>query len=348
MTTSPGLHVETPPAAPESRRRRRRGRAGQVFRYLAAVASTLVVAVFALPDVLFGLDQRSPFAQLAAFRPWVLVGVAVLLVLLAVATVFERRTWPFTVGVLVVLLIGGSLVAPRVIPDALPTGGASLSVLAFNTFEGEGDVAAVAALIRTERPDVAAIIEAGDEYRSRLAPLVEPLGYRLTTSVDPGVADVQGVTTVVSEGLGAVDVRVGDETSTFRYLELTGGRLGELRLVAFHAVAPVPGSVPDWVGDLALLDQWCTGSTPAIVAGDFNATLDHSALRAGMAGCADAAEQRGQGLVPTWGPRPELRPFGPPIDHVLVTDGITAEAFAVRDVAGSDHRAVLTRLRLRS
>ena len=38
--------------------------------------------------------------------------------------------------------------------------------------------------------------------------------------------------------------------------------------------------------------------------------------------------------------------LGPQIDHVLVTGGVTAETFSVHDIPGSDHRAVLTRLRL--
>jgi endonuclease/exonuclease/phosphatase (EEP) superfamily protein YafD len=41
-----------------------------------------------------------------------------------------------------------------------------------------------------------------------------------------------------------------------------------------------------------------------------------------------------------------MRPVGPQIDHVLATDGISAETFTVHDIPGSDHRAVLTRLRL--
>ena len=88
------------------------------------------------------------------------------------------------------------------------------------------------------------------------------------------------------------------------------------------------------------------GSTAAIVAGDLNATLDHSALRAGMAGCSDAAAQRGAGLVPTWSPSARTRPLGPRIDHVLVTAGIGAETFTVHELVGSDHRAILTRLRV--
>jgi endonuclease/exonuclease/phosphatase (EEP) superfamily protein YafD len=127
-------------------------------------------------------------------------------------------------------------------------------------------------------------------------------------------------------------------------VQVEGGELGALRFVAYHAVAPRRGDVPQWRSDLGRLTRFCAGGTPAIVAGDFNATLDHSALRAVTAGCSDAAAQRGQGLVPTW---PTWMPdwLGPQIDHVFATDPITAESFTVREITGSDHRAVLVRLR---
>lgn len=307
---------------------------------------TLVVAVFTLPDLLFGLDGRSPFVQLVSFRPWVLVAVVALLAVLMVILRFERRVWPFVAGVLAVLVIGGAMVLPRVIADPVPTGGRLLTVLSFNTYEGAADVDELAALIRDRRPDIISVVESSDPFRSRLAPLVEPLGYRLHTSTPPGRPDVAGVTAVIADGLGDVDVRIGDETSAFPYLEVTGGGLGGLRVAAFHSVAPVPGSVPRWHHDLELLARWCAGPTAAVVAGDFNATLDHSALRTGMAGCSDAADQRGAGLVPTWGPSDRTRAIGPQIDHVLVTDGIEAETFEVHDIAGSDHRAILTRLHI--
>jgi endonuclease/exonuclease/phosphatase (EEP) superfamily protein YafD len=344
MTAPPDrLAPATPPAPHSQGARRRRG----IARYLAAAVFTLVVAVPAVPDLLFGLDRRSPFAQLVSMRAWILGGVAALLVLLLVVMVFERRVLPFVAGVLAVLLIGTGMVLPRVLSDPVPGGGVPFRVLAFNTHDGEADVGELVALIETQQPDAAAIVESGLGFADRLAPLVEPLGYRVhvsTTSEDVG--DVGEVTAVVSDRLGDVDVRIGDETSTFPYVEVTGGGLGATRFVAFHSVAPVPGSVPEWNADLALLPQWCAGPTPAVVAGDFNATLDHSAFRAGIAGCVDAAEQRGAGLVPTWGPGPTSRSVGPQIDHVIATDGITAETFEVHDVDGSDHRAVLTTLRL--
>ena len=150
----------------------------------------------------------------------------------------------------------------------------------------------------------------------------------------------------MAAGIGEVRVDAGDPTATFPYVELTGGRLGALRCVAYHSAAPVPGQVGQWRSDLAALPRWCGNATPVIMAGDFNATLDHSALRAGTAGCADAAAQRGAGLISTWGPSPRSRVLGPQIDHVMATAGVVAETFSVHEVPESDHRAVLTRLRL--
>jgi endonuclease/exonuclease/phosphatase (EEP) superfamily protein YafD len=344
MTAPPDrLAPASPPPSPPRRVRHSRG----IARYLTAVVFTLVVAVPTVPDLLFGLDRRSPFVQLVSMRPWILCGVAALLVLLLVVMVFERRVLPFVAGVLAVLLVGGGMVLPRVLPDPAPQGGVPFRVMAFNTYEGEADAGGLAALIEAQRPDAVAISESGLDFADRLAPLVEPLGYRLHVSTDDDDDDdVEEVTAVVSDRLGDVDVRVGDETSTFPYVEVTGGELGDLRFVAFHSVAPVPGSVPEWNADLALLSRWCAGPTPAVVAGDFNATLDHSALRAGTAGCGDAAAQRGAGLIPTWGPSPTFRQIGPQIDHVFATGGIGAETFEVHEVDGSDHRAVLTTLRL--
>jgi endonuclease/exonuclease/phosphatase (EEP) superfamily protein YafD len=216
-------------------------------------------------------------------------------------------------------------------------------VLTVNTFEGEADVEAVAALVRSGRPDLIAITESAGRFRDRLAPLLPD--YRFAASQDRG-EDVHGVTAAAHTDLGEVAVQV-DRSTTFPSVQLTGGGLGDLRFVTFHSVAPTREDLPGWRSDLTTLDRWCANRDigPAIVAGDFNATLDHSVFRAAITGCADAAERTGNGLTATW-PSPWPRWVGPQIDHVLITGGITAEALSVHDIPGTDHRAVLTRLRL--
>jgi endonuclease/exonuclease/phosphatase (EEP) superfamily protein YafD len=336
------MESSTPDTAPGERSRSRRS----PLRYVAAAVLTAVAAVVVLPDLVFELDRNTPFAQLVAFRPVILAAAGAVLALLLLIAVSRRRVRPFAAGLAAVLAVGAAVVAPRVIPDPAPTAGTPLTVLTFNALNGNADVDALAGLVRAERPDLVALTESGQTYRSRLAPLLDPLGYRSAVAASPDGTDIGGVTAFVAAGVGEFDARVGEETARFPYLEITGGALGDLRFVTYHAVIPTPADTSPWESDLALLARWCAGPAPAILAGDFNATLDHSAFRTGTAGCVDAAGQRGAGLVPTWADRPLMRPFGPQIDHVLATDGITAETFAVRDIPGSDHRAVLARLRL--
>ncbi|MGI5126908.1 endonuclease/exonuclease/phosphatase family protein [Pseudonocardia sp. CA-107938] len=185
-------------------------------------------------------------------------------------------------------------------------------------------------------------LTAGGRRRVRPAhrPLRGPARLRVLPTGD-------GVGVLVAQRLGAVRTRLGTDFGLEPYVEITGGGLGDVTVVAFHAASPVQGRMAAWRADLALLSRWCAGHGRAVIAGDLNATLDHSALRAGSAGCTDAGAARGDGLVPTWGPTSASRVFGPQIDHVLATEGITPSTFDVRDLPGSDHRVVVSTLLVR-
>ena len=318
-------------------------------RLAVAVLVVIVMAVLLLPDLL-GLDHRSPFAQLVAFRPALLAGLLGLAVVASVAAVVRRRGWTLAGGLLGVALVGGAMVLPRALPAVdVPEPDASaartLTVLAFNTYEGDGNVDALAALIHSARPDLVALPEAGTRYRDRLAPLVPD--YRLTSSSERS-RDVNAVTVGSRADLGDLTAHV-DRSTGFPSVEIAGGGLSGVRFVGFHSVAPTPGAVPQWTHDLGTLDRWCADRSagPVIIAGDFNATLDHSVFRSAITGCADAAAETGDGLTGTW-PSRFPRWLGTQIDHVLLTGGITAETLSVHDVPGSDHRAVLSHLRLPS
>lgn len=320
------------------------------WRSAFSILAVAAAAVGLLPDLL-GLDGRTPFAQLVSFRPPLLGGLAVLAVAATVAAAVRRRGWSLAAGLLTVTAVAAAMVLPRAlptldVPEPDAPSGRALTVLSFNTYEGRADVDVLAELVRSTHPDLIALPEAAGRFRDELAPLLPD--YRFVASQDRG-ADVQGVVAAVRVDpgrTGDVTVQV-DRTTTFPSVELTGGPLGDLRFVAFHSVAPLPEDIPGWHSDLGTLDRWCAnrGIGPAIVAGDFNATLDHSVLRDAVTGCADAAERTGESLVGTW-PTRFPRYLGVQIDHVLVTGGITAQATSVHDIPGSDHRAVLTRLRL--
>lgn len=328
-----------PATRPIPRGPRRRGRA----RWLWALVLGLGAAALVLPD-LVGADRYFPFAQLIAFRPLSVGAVLVLALLAALVTAFRRRCWPVPAALLLVALAGAALVVPRTVAEPAPAGGRTLTVLALNVYEGEADADSLAALIRTENPDIVSIPEAGGSYLRELEPLLDPLGYSVESSVGRREPDVRGNAVAWADRLGEVRTEAGEDTR-FPYLVATGGGLGELRFVAFHSIAPVPRTVGQWREDLGRVRQWCAGDRPAVVAGDFNATLDHSVFRRATAGCSDAGARTGNGLTGTW---PTWAPewTGPQIDHVLSNRGIAAESFAVHLVPGTDHRAVVATLRV--
>lgn len=316
---------------------------------MPALLVVAAAAVGVLPDLL-GLDGRSPFAQLVAFRPTLLAGLLVLAVGATVAAGVRKRGWTLAVGLLAVTAVGTAMVAPRAlagvtVPDPDAPARPALTVLSFNTYEGQADVDALAALIRETKPDLIALPESAGRFRDKLAPLVPD--YRFSPSQERG-PDVEGVTAAVRTNLGDVAVQV-DRSTEVPSVMVSGGGLGTLRFVAVHAVAPTPGAVSQWRSDLASVGRWCADpqSGPVIVAGDFNSTLDHSEFRSATTACTDSAAYSGEGLVGTW-PSSSPRWLGTQIDHVLVRGGVAPESVSVRDIPGSDHRAVLARLLLPS
>lgn len=306
-------------------------------RFLAVVAALAVSGLVLLPDLL-RLDQWTPFAQVVAFRP----GLTAAVVVLSLLMLRRRRAWPSAAALMVVAVLAAVMVLPRTVAGPEPAaGGRELSVLLFNVHYGRADAAALAEVIRDRRPDLVALPEAGQGFRERIDRELAGQGYRSWSSAGPGAPDNDSVTALTAPSIGTVHVALGAQTH-FPYLELTGGALGPLQFVAFHAMAPLPGATDQWRHDLGVLQRWCS-SGRAIVAADLNATLDQSVLRDNASGCSDAAERRGHGLVGTW-PSTWPRWLAVPIDHILTTAGIEARDVDVLDIPGSDHRAIFARL----
>jgi endonuclease/exonuclease/phosphatase (EEP) superfamily protein YafD len=310
------------------------------FRTLAAG----VVAAFAvLPDRL-RVDSRFPFVDSVSLRPQAVAGALALAAVLAPA----RATRPMAVGVGAVGLAGLAAVAGRGIPrpaGVAPAGGTELKVLTANVLKGRADTGELATLVERERPDVVVLPEAGHDYRDKLMPLVEGLGYRSCVSTPPGARDVHSVTVLVSDRMGDARMRPVREMR-LAHVEVTGGPLGGRVFRGIHATAPLQRRlIPRWCDDMEVLGRWCRATPAPIVAGDFNATHDHSAFRAALGGTRSAAAGTGKGLIGTY-PAKFPRWFGIHIDHVLVPVGTTTRRLEVLDLAGTDHRAVLTEVTL--
>jgi endonuclease/exonuclease/phosphatase family metal-dependent hydrolase len=122
-----------------------------------------------------------------------------------------------------------------------------------------------------------------------------------------------------------------------------------VQVVCVHPKPPKPPWRPEatarWRSQLAGLPP--PGDCPQILAGDFNATLDHAQFRRLLRlGYVDAASQAGHGLDLTWGPEPHRRPALLAIDHVLADRRCAILATSAHQVTGSDHWAFYAELRL--
>lgn len=291
----------------------------------------------------FGLDHRTPFAQLVSFTPYV---AAFSLVPLVAALVTRR--WRAAVAAGVVVAVFGAFVVPRAIPSGAPSDGDRLRVLSFNTKIGAGSVSELAALVRREKPDVLTVQELTPEWSAEFSAL-QLFPYSALRAL-PGASGTGIWARYPLTDNRTVDPKSGFDQTVAR-LNVSVARTYEV--VSAHPRPPIFraeqfGSPSRWVGDLSRLPSAAKSGPVRVMAGDFNSSFDHSPFRKLVdTGYVDAAAEVGKGLVPTW---PMNGNKAPPVtlDHVLVDSRADASRFDAYTIAGSDHRAIVADLVTRS
>ncbi len=310
----------------------------------ATVACWLAVAPVAAWAVLrlAGLE-RGPLVLTTAFTPYV---AAVAPVVAGLALALRRRA-PAVVAALATLALVGAVAPRAVADDQPPADGPTLRLLTANLRLGSADPARLVALVRAHRVDVLTVQElspqlAADLDRLGLATL---LPYR---SLSPEVGST-GSGLYARHPLHDPGYRRHRRYFlTQAYATLTVPGAPPLRVESAHPGAPyILDAVPQWWTDQRALPPATPTAGLSVLAGDFNATLDHATVRRLIAtGYTDAADAVGAGLAGTWGPY-DGDPIPPvTIDHVLVDRRIAVRSVDVWPVPGSDHRAVLAELRL--
>lgn len=325
--------IEAPAATP----RARRSRVATALTWTAATAC-LIWAVLRLAGI-----EPGPLVQLLAFTPYVAAGS---LVPLVAALVLRHRAAAGVALVASLLLI--AVVAPRALPSRQPaTEGPTLTVLTANLLAGGADPATLVTLVRDNEVDVLALQEFTPEAETGLdrAGLAALLPHRHT------VPEVGTTGSAVYSRHPLTET--GSRRNTgFEFLQAYGTvtlpGAPPVRIESVHPAAPyAPRHNDAWRDDLAAQPPATPDGPLHVLAGDFNATLDHAPLRRLIAtGYADAAAATGNGLAGTWGPY-DGAPIPPvAIDHVLADRRIAVVSSAVYGLPGSDHRAVLAVLRL--
>lgn len=329
---------------------------------LVTVVFAIAAAIITWPQF-FRLERTFPFAQIVSLRGAVVVGFAAVAVL-ALLLCLARTARAFAASILVIALAAGganaAVLAVRGIGQtALPEKAAqSLRVMTWNTAGAATDPAVIARTAVAMQADIVSLpettIETGEEVAVQMREMGHPMWAHhenFGDREDYPDWDANSTTLLVSPDLGeyAVVDSTSDGTSNTSEvpsvvaMPISGD--GPI-VVAVHAVAPRQDQMDDWRRDLQWIADQCAADD-VILAGDFNATVDHMdrlGTQGGTLGrCTDGAAATGNGGVGTWSTSwPQL--MGTPIDHVMATDAWTADASVVLgslDDAGSDHRPLV-------
>ena len=283
---------------------------------------------------------EAPVAPLLSFTPLVAAAAPAATLTLGLA----RRRGPAATAALAAAALA-VVMRPRVARRMQPAAsGPVLRVLTVNLLCGRADAEAVVALVRRTGADVLFLQELTGDAVTRLKQAeLDDLMPQKAPGLSGGPRG-SGIYSRFPLSDGPPPLLPVHAAQLTAVLELPGGEVVELTCVHPHPpLPPRSRGVARWRQELAVLPP--PGELPRVLAGDFNATLDHAVFRRVLRlGYADAALQAGKALTPTWGPAG--RPALITIDHVLVDRRCAVLASAVHAVPGSDHRAVYAEVRL--
>ncbi|GAA3628127.1 endonuclease/exonuclease/phosphatase family protein [Microbacterium awajiense] len=328
---------------------------------LVALLCAIGAAVLTWPSF-FRVDRLSPIAQIISFRPLVALafaGLAMVALLIALVPPLRRGALAVTLVFIVAAAANGTIILSRgVTADELPDKTAtSIRVMTWNTAGSATDPDTVARIAVAMDADIVTLPETTIETGEQVALAMRDLGHRMWAHhAEYGTDgwDARSTTLLISPRLGEYSVIRSSQdgssnTSTVPSavaMPVSGD--GPI-VVAAHAVAPRPSYMQHWRDDLQWLADQC-GGADVIMAGDFNATVDHMGglgVDGGDLGlCHDAAVETGGGSVGTWTTAlPAL--LGAPIDHVMASSHWEATGSIVLRADGgseSDHRPLVVQL----
>lgn len=328
---------------------------------LVTVLFAVSAAVLTWPGF-FRVEQHFPVAQLISFRVPLAIGFLVIALLFAIIAL-ARRARGFALSMAFVAIVAcianAVIVGSRGLGESdLPEPTAeSIRVLVWNTAGEATDAKTIAQTAVAMQADVVSLpettLETGEEVAIAMRELESPMWAHSVDFHHDGVTwDARSTTLLISPGLGdyaVIDASADGTNNTGVVPSAVAMPVDGVgpTIVAVHTVAPREGYMDLWRDDLRWIADQCEGNV--IMAGDFNATVDHMArfgTDGGVLGaCRDAASDSGNGAVGTW-PADLPRLAGAPIDHVLYSSHweVTGSAVLPEGASESDHRPLIVQL----
>lgn len=307
-------------------------------------------AVLVLASVLLSVPALVRLVGDHGHRPWVFLAVVVpftfvpLLVVLAALLALRHPRWAALPAVPLVWIVLWNV--PLFVGSS-PGSGAPLTVMTANLKFGAADPFHLVQLVKEHRVDVLAMEELTTTEVTNLrgAGLETELPY-FTGTPDP--KDGPDGT-----GIWSRYPLTPQPAWPMRYAApgaLVQAPSGQVLVRAVHLAPPVIDERGVYRRDYEELLRGVRAlptTSPTLVLGDFNATLDNSVLREAKGDrFSDAGEEAGAGLLRTWGQNPgSLKLLY--LDHVLVDPRVGVRQVQVVDLPGSDHAGLIARLVVR-
>lgn len=335
----------------------------RVLGWIVVIATAVAAAVLLWPQAVGANDQWVAAHVVALRGVGAAAGIIAAVIFLAIAMSRRARVFAIAMAIVFIAFAGGNVLvlSERGLQNpadaAAERSDADVTVLSWNTF-GEGPGAeAIAELALAEHADVVVLPETTEQLGEEIAVEMREAGRPMWVHAQQfsDYLKAQSTTLLISPELGDYQVTSADwtgppyNTNTLPTVVADSSSGMGPRIVAVHAVAPIRWELRNWRSDLDWLALQCAGDD-VIMAGDFNATLDHFAGRGVDGGdlgrCTDAAAADSAAGIGTWPTDlPEL--LGSPIDHIVSTPNWSVVDFRVLtrfDDAGSDHRPIVSTL----
>jgi len=285
---------------------------------------------------LLGIDGTRYMIAATSLTPYITVAG----LLIGLLALFRRR-WVVGLTMTLVAIVLVANVAPRAFPDARPNGvGQPVRLMTANLLVGMADAEALVREVKARNVDLLTMQELSPDIVRDLerAGLDEVLPNRVFLA-EPGGS---------GSGIASKYPLTRRDLTPPGTLQQAGALVDlpgkDIEVVSVHPLPPVVPEGPEaWQRELAGLPAPDSTGAIRVLAGDFNATLDHVGIRRLLnKGYVDAADQVGKGLIHTWPSHAGIWPPPVTIDHVLVDTRCPVDTLDVFDLPGSDHRAVVT------
>jgi endonuclease/exonuclease/phosphatase (EEP) superfamily protein YafD len=308
-------------------------RSGFATFLLVVCATAFVTAALVR---LLGIDGTRYMIATTSLIPYITVAG----LLIGFFALFRRR-WVVGLTMTLVGVVLVANVAPRAFSDPRPTVvGQQVRLMTSNLLVGIADAEFIVREVRARDIDVLALQELTPEMVRDLerAGLNQVLPTRVFLD-EPGGSG-SGIASRFPLSQRNL-TPPGTLQQAGAVVDLPGVR--DIEVVSVHPLPPVVPEGPEaWQRELAGLPSPDSTGALRVLAGDFNATLDHVGMtRLLNKGYVDAADQVGKALVHTWPSRVGIWPPPVTIDHVLVDPRCPVDTVDVFDVPGSDHRALV-------